>query len=78
MQRITLDLSAEERESADALAEILKAAEEESGFRRAAQWRMAGAMVALGKPIFRGVRKPAPKPTRHVRHMARMKARAAS
>lgn len=57
---------------------LLGEAESHERHVRMQQRGMAAAMMLLGKPIFRGVRKPAKRPTKNVRHMARVAARSSA
>jgi hypothetical protein len=72
------DLTPEERDAVEALRVQFDAGEAHAAFIREQQKGIARAMVALGKPIFRGKPKRRKKPTKNVRHVQRVKTRVAS
>ncbi len=67
--------TAEEGEAISFVQTLLGEAVAHERHLRRQQTGMARAMVALGKPVFRGVAKPATRPNKRTRYAATMKAR---
>jgi hypothetical protein len=70
-----VEIPGADREQVEALREILDAAEAHRKHLRTQQRGISVAMMLLGKPIFRGVKRKPKRPTKHVRHMRAIAAR---
>lgn len=74
----TITLPGVEQDAREAVTMMTALTRSQESHTRTQQRRMAEAMVALGKPIFRGVAKAAKRPTVNERYAAKMRARSAT